>query len=189
VKLIEGVAAGLTLASVALATVRSAWCWAFGAMAVICYFVVFLDARLYANMALQIVYFALQCYGGFQWIYRKGPEKGLPTHATLEQTLIVLLIGLISTGIIGAGLSGWTNTNLPFVDSASASFSLIAVWLLARKVVENWLMWSIINLIYIPTFWSKELYFSFGLYIVLLGFNIFGYLSWLLAVKRNRAVS
>ena len=75
---IEAAAASLTLVSVGLATVRSAWCWAFGAAAVVCYFIVFLVAQLYANMALQIVYFGLQCYGGFQWAHETGPKSNLP---------------------------------------------------------------------------------------------------------------
>ena len=60
------------------------------------------------------------------------------------------------------------------------------MWLLAEKIVENWILWIFLNLIYLPTFWFKELYFSFGLYVILLGFNIFGYLSWRLAMKRRR---
>ncbi len=185
---VEGGAAGLTLASVALAAVRNAWCWPVGAVAVVGYFFVFLEAHLYADMALQVAYFGMQCYGGYRWARPgDGPSERPPGQVTGRQALILAVVGLSGTAALGAGLQAWTDAALPFADSAAACFSLVAVWLMARRLVETWPLWIGLNLAYILIFLVQRLYVSLGLYVVLVGVNVFGYLNWARAMGRRGA--
>jgi nicotinamide mononucleotide transporter len=85
--------------------------------------------------------------------------------------------------IVGAALARWTNAAAPYADAALSTTSLVANWLLARKVLENWWLWIAVNVGYVVLFWKKHLSLSAGLYAVLLALAVAGLVEW----QRSRA--
>lgn len=176
---IEVAAAIFTLLCVGLCVLRSIWCWPMGAVAVTLYFYVFLKAKLYADMSLQVVYLALQFYGWYQWLYGGEHHTALPVTRVSRSKLLALGgLGLVSTVGLGTALTTYTDANLPYWDSAATVFSLIAQWMMARKYLQNWLFWIGVNVLYVGMFVSRAMLPSLVLYLILLVMAVMGYREW-----------
>jgi nicotinamide mononucleotide transporter len=167
------------IASVYLSTREHIWSWPTALVNVALYFVVFYEAKLYADMGLQVVYFALSLYGWYEWLY--GGENRTELHVSrTTKTLGVrlLVIGIVFAAVLGTVLARFTDAALPYVDSATTSTSLVAQWMMTRKILENWLVWAAVDVVYINMFMFKHLYLTAALYAVFLVLAIMGYMQW-----------
>jgi nicotinamide mononucleotide transporter len=162
-----------------LNTRENIWGWPIGIVSVFCYIFVFYDARLYADMALQVIYVVLGFYGWYEWLYGGEAKKALRISAIRKKELILLVaIGVVATGVTFYFLQKFTDASLPFWDSLTTVFSLAGQYLLARKVLENWLFWIFVDVIYIFVYFYKELYFTSLLYLGFLVLATAGYFRW-----------
>lgn len=175
----ESLAVLFSLLSVLLTIKANIWQWAVGILGVIFYFVVYYRAKLYANMWLQVVFIALQIYGWYEWLYGGEGNSELPITRT-SATMIFLLFGMTLFGItaMSFGFKKFTDNAMPFADSAATVLSLIAQWMLAKKYIENWLVWMAVNLITIFLGLKQKLYLTAGLYVLFLVLAIIGFLEW-----------
>jgi len=175
----ELVAVVVTLLAVYLTTRLIIWCWPTALVSVTMYAVVFYRARLYADMGLQAVYFALALYGWWAWL-RGGEDHGkLRVSRTVRVAGGVLLaIGAVSGVLLGVALDRFTNASLPFMDSTLSSFSIVAQWMQTRKLLEAWLLWIVVDVFYVGMFIYKALYLTAGLYAVFLYLAVRGYVEW-----------
>ena len=176
---LELVASLLGVCCVALTVRQNIWCWPSGAVMVALFAYVFFNTQLYADAGLQVIYFVLQFYGWYQWRHA-GPGR---TTLAVRRAHWVLLLGLSilgAAGTLGLGfvLGRWTNQALPYADSAVAAFSLIAQWMMAHKLLENWAFWFGVDVLAIGVYHAKDLYFTAGLYGVFLVMAVFGHLEW-----------
>ena len=165
--------------SVYLSTREHIWSWPTALVNVALYFIVFLEAKLYADMGLQVIYFALSLYGWYEWLY--GGENRTELHVTRVTRslgLKLLLIGLASAAVLGTILARFTDASLPYLDSATTSTSLVAQWMMTRKILENWIVWAVVDVVYVGMFIFKKLYLTAGLYAVFLVLAIMGYVQW-----------
>ena len=165
--------------SVYLSTREHIWSWPTALVNVALYFIVFLEAKLYADMGLQVVYFALSLYGWYEWLY--GGENRTELHVsrvTRSLGLKLLLIGLASAALLGTILARFTDASLPYLDSATTSTSLVAQWMMTRKILENWAVWVVVDVVYVGMFIFKKLYLTAGLYAVFLGLAVMGFIQW-----------
>ena len=165
--------------SVYLSTREHIWSWPTALVNVALYFIVFLEAKLYADMGLQVVYFALSLYGWYEWLY--GGENRTELHVsrvTRSLGLKLLLIGLASAAILGTILARFTDASLPYLDSATTSTSLVAQWMMTRKILENWAVWVVVDVVYVGMFIFKKLYLTAGLYGVFLVLAVMGFIQW-----------
>ena len=165
--------------SVYLSTREHIWSWPTALVNVSLYFIVFLEAKLYADMGLQVVYFALSLYGWYEWLY--GGENRTELHVsrvTRSLGLKLLLIGLASAAIMGTMLARFTDASLPYLDSATTSTSLVAQWMMTRKILENWAVWVVVDVVYVGMFIFKKLYLTAGLYAVFLVLAVMGFIQW-----------
>ena len=165
--------------SVYLSTREHIWSWPTALVNVALYFIVFLEAKLYADMGLQVVYFALSLYGWYEWLY--GGENRTELHVsrvTRSLGLKLLLIGLASAAIMGTMLARFTDASLPYLDSATTSTSLVAQWMMTRKILENWAVWVVVDVVYVGMFIFKKLYLTAGLYAVFLVLAVMGFIQW-----------
>jgi nicotinamide mononucleotide transporter len=188
-KILELVAVVFSLACVVLAARRHIGTWPAGIIAVIAYFVVFLDSRLYADATLQIVFFAQGIYGWSLWLRGRDSTEPEVTITVLSPTRRVLLGGMIvaASFAIGTALARYTDASRPLIDSTVSVLSLAANWLLARRILENWALWLTADILYIGLFLSKGLHASALLYSVFLALAIGGWRSWLRTMPpRNR---
>lgn len=173
----EIVAVAFSLACVWLAMQRHILNWPAGIIAVSAYFWLFYEIRLYADMALQLVFFVQGIYGWYNW--KQGSEdKITPVYLGNPQRLLyaALIIAFAGTGALL--LIRFTDASTPYADALAATVSLAANWLMARKKIENWILWISADLIYILLFAYKELYLSSGIYVVFLILSIKGLISW-----------
>jgi nicotinamide mononucleotide transporter len=179
VSLLELFAAVIGALSVWLSVRQSIWSWPTAIVNVVLYVIVFYEAKLYADMGLQVIYAVLSVYGWYEWLY--GGEGRTQLHVTRTSPRLGALLTLIALGgsiALGTLLHRVTDAALPFMDSFLSSTSLVAQWMMTRKKLENWLVWILVDVLYVGMFIFKGLYLTAGLYAVFLALAVRGYLDW-----------
>lgn len=177
--MIEFLAVIFTLLSVWLTIKRHVLSWPIGLFAIAFYMLVFWQTKLYSDFGLQFIFFGQGIYGAFNWFYHRE-DKVHTKVETLSHTERVfwLFSGAIIYVVVAALMDKYTNASVPWIDSFVAVFSLIANWILARRKIESWVIWIGVDLIYINLFIFKDLYWSAGLYGILLFLAIKGLKDW-----------
>lgn len=175
---LEGFAAAFGVVSVFLSTRQNIWSWPTAIVNVALYSIVFFQGRLYGQMGLQTVYLALSIYGWHQWLH--GGDRD--TRLTVSRASPRLLLGLAALNIVGcvalALLLRRTDAALPWLDAALTTTSLVAQWMMTRKILENWLIWIVLDIVYVPLFYSQRLYATSALYAAFLVLAVMGYVEW-----------
>lgn len=176
---IELIAASLGALSVYWMTQQKPAAWPTGLLMVLLYVWIFYDARLYSEMLLQIIYVVLQIYGWWQWL-RGGTQQQGRVVSSLSATGINqgLLIGASITLALGFSMSQYTDANLPWLDAALTGFSLVAQYWMAQKRLQCWLLWIVLDIIYVGMFISAELYLTAVLYLLFTALAVYGWLQW-----------
>jgi nicotinamide mononucleotide transporter len=161
-------------------TVReSLWCWPTGLLYVVAFVVVFHQARLYANMGLQVVYGVLCVYGWYQWLHGGKDRGALAVSRTPRRALAGLLAaGVGATALLMRTLGRATDAALPFWDASTTSFSLVAQAMVTRKWIENWIVWIVVDTAYVGMYLHQGLYATAGLYGVFLVLAVMGLREW-----------
>jgi len=125
------------------------------------------------------VYFALSLYGWYEWLYGGENRTELRVSRTPRALGIRLaIIGVACAAVLGTLLARFTDAALPYIDSATTSTSLVAQWMMTRKILENWSVWVAVDVVYIAMFIFKRLYLTAGLYAVFLVLAVMGYVRW-----------
>ncbi len=164
---------------VALMARQHVWAWPVSLINVALYARIFYDARLYADMGLQGIYFALCAYGWYHWTTATTLAGELPVRRAPRNALVGgVLTALVGFLTVGALLQRFTLAALPYLDSALAGFSLVAQWLQTRKWIENWPLWIAVDLVYVGMYVFKGLYLTAGLYAVFLVLAGSGWWAW-----------
>jgi nicotinamide mononucleotide transporter len=179
VSTLEIIAALLGALSVYLSVRQNIWSWPTGIVNVCIYSVVFYDAKLYADMGLQVIYAALSIYGWYEWLYGGANRTELHVTRTSPRLGVLLsLLALAGTAALGLLLRTTTDAALPFLDSFLSSTSLVAQWMMTRKKLENWLVWIFVDVLYVGMFVYKGLHVTAVLYAVFLVLAVRGYIDW-----------
>lgn len=164
---------------------QNIWCWPVGLANVALSIFVFFFARLYADVLLQIFYLVMTLYGWYQWMYGGEEKNALSIRKIkLNEMLILAGIGTAGTLIAGALFSRYTKAALPWWDSLVAVWGVIATWAQARKILEHWMMWIVIDIICSIIYIYKELYFFTALYSLFVILAVIGLMTW----KKNYAL-
>lgn len=176
---LELAAVAFGIVSVFLSTREHIASWPTAIVNVSLYFIVFRNAKLYADMGLQLIYLGLSIYGWYEWKFGGAGRTELPvSRTTTRQVQVLLPLGLLGAALLGALLDRSTDAALPWVDSAAAVTSLCAQWMMTRKLLENWLVWIAVDVVYVAMFLYKSLYLTAGLYAVFLCLAVSGYIEW-----------
>lgn len=167
------------IVNVWLVTRQSILSWPVGLINAAMYMVVFGRAGLYSDTGLQAVYFVLSLYGWWHW-WQGGPQHGeLPVSRTSSATALVLapvaVVIWLSLWQLTARIPG---AAIPHLDAALVSASLIAQWMMTRKLLEHWLVWIAVNAVYVGLFFNRHLPLTAVLYSVFLFLAILGYRKW-----------
>ncbi|WP_162051700.1 nicotinamide riboside transporter PnuC [Pontibacter pamirensis] len=189
--LVELIGVVTGIACVWLAAKQNIWTWPIGLISVGMYVFVFYDARLYADMGLNAFYFVTSLYGWYVWLYggKNHSERKVGRVSKKEMT-VLLALGLVFTLSLGYFLDNYTDADLSYTDSATTAVSLIGYWMMAKKQLENWIVWLIVDVVYVGVYTYKDLYLTSFLYFVFLLLSIKGYLDWkkdLVALKQAPA--
>ncbi|HZJ01557.1 MAG TPA: nicotinamide riboside transporter PnuC [Gemmatimonadaceae bacterium] len=176
---IETIAAVFGVISVFLSVRQNIWSWPTAIVNTGMYIFVFFAAKLYADTGLQVIYVVLNAYGWYHWLYGGKNRTELPVSRTSGRVGL-LLVGIViaGTGIIGTVLARTTDAALPYVDAMTTSVSLSAQWMMTRKLLENWIIWVAVDVVYIGVYIYKSLYLTAALYLVFLILSAMGYFQW-----------
>lgn len=162
-----------------LTTRQNVWCWPLGIVNVLLYAVVFYQSKLYADMGLQLVYVGFALYGWYHWLHPGPSRRVLPvTRIGAAAALSLVAAFAVASWGLSTFLATRTDASLPSVDAATTVASLTAQWLQARKVLENWYVWIVTDLIYIAMYVYKDLFLTAGLYLVFTILAVVGLREW-----------
>jgi nicotinamide mononucleotide transporter len=187
---VEIVAALFGVVSVYLSTKENIWSWPTAIVNVGLYIVIFFESKLYADTGLQVVYVILNAYGWYHWLYGGKNRTELPVSRTPARLAAALVaIGAVSTLIIGTLLAKKTDAALPYIDAATTSTSLVAQWMMTRKLLENWIVWVAVDVVYIGMYVFKSLHVTAVLYLIFLILSAMGYFQWRKSLQAEAAVS
>lgn len=166
--------------SVFLMARQSVWGWPSGIVCVSAYAWVFGQSRLYANMALQFVFLALQLYGWVHWWKGTGERHdALPVTRLSPRAAAGWAIAGATAGLaLGAFMAARTDASNPWPDASLTAFSLVAQWLQARKVLECWIVWILVDVGYIGLFLVQRLHLTAVLYAVFLVLCVYALREW-----------
>ncbi len=167
------------LAGVWLATRQNVWTWPVGLVSVLAYTVFFYQLKLYADMGLQVFFAGAGLYGWYEWLYGGRNKTELPVSRLSTGTITLLVFaGAIFTMLLGFYFQKFTDASYPVLDSGLAAYSLIGQFLLTRKKIENWVLWFVVDVVYVWLYIQKEAYLTAGLYFVFLGLAVQGFINW-----------
>lgn len=177
----QWLAFGLNLAYVVLAGRGNVWCWFFGFFGTIFQFVVCMDAELKSDAALQVYYAFSAIYGWYSWQERN--DKGVPLDISRIPLSMHLKIGLVGTLIaIPLGFY-WQSAAFRFEDAFLSVFSIVTTFLTARKVLESWLYWLVIDFSYALIYFGRDKYMLGVLSLIYFVFSIRGFYMWRKTLK------
>ena len=174
----EVVAVILAIAYLLLVIRQNILCWAAALASVLIYLVIFFNAQLYMESVLQIFYAAMAVYGWYQWKYGGVEHQGLRI-VTWKLRHHAIAIGgiLVSTMVFGWGLSA-TDAAFPYLDSFTTVAAVVTTFMVARKVLENWAYWFVIDGLSVYLYMSRELYLTAGLFVLYLVMIVIGFRCW-----------
>ena len=187
---IEWAAVVLGVINVVLVVRRSVWNYPFGLAMVALYLVVFYEARLYSDALLQIFFFVVQIYGWRNWVAAKGRVGEVPVGTMPSRDRAIWLFGTaVASGAWGIAMARLTDAAAPLVDAGVAGTSVAAQILMARRRVESWSLWSLVDVVAIGLYWSRDLRATSLLYALFLVLSIVGLIGWARALRDDEVAA
>ena len=176
---LEVLAVGFGTVSVWLSVRQNIWSWPTAIVNVLLYVLVFRREKLYADMGLQVIYAILSVYGWYEWLHGGTNRTELKVSRwSLPLMGVLAVVAALGTWQLGRFFATHTDAAFPYLDSGLTMTSLVAQYLMTRKVLENWLIWIAADVVYVGLFVYKGLRLTAGLYIVFLVLAAIGYRQW-----------
>jgi len=177
--LLEFLAFIVSVLGVWLTTARSLWNFPFSLLSVALYGVIFYQVKLYADMALQVIFAATLLYGLRQWLRgRSDSGELLVTRVSRVEVAVSIGIGCAAALTLGYLLHAHTDASLPWIDSMLLSGSLVASIWAARRNIENWWLWIVVDVLYVGVYVVKHLYLTAVLYAAFVLLAVLGLRRW-----------
>jgi nicotinamide mononucleotide transporter len=156
------------------------WCWPVALLNVIIYIYVFFISKLYADFGLQLFYLYMTLYGWYHWLYGGKDHLELPvSRISLKNFLILFVIGMPTVFILGYLLKKYTDAYYPYWDSFVSIWGIIGTYMMARKIIEHWLVWIVVDLICVGIYYYKNLFATSVLYFIFIILAIYGWQKWI----------
>lgn len=176
-KIIEYLGVALGILYVIGAILEKKWCWYAGLLATVMYAISVYHFQLYGEFILQFFYFGISFYGLMQWSKNQKKDDLHISHTTMAELGRNLLLGAVfSLGFYA--LLVYFEGSYPFWDSVTSGFGVSTTYLVARKKIENWILWVLIDIILCIVLYLKGMPFYSFLYIVYVFFALYGFFSW-----------
>lgn len=171
----------LGLAYILLEYKASIWMWAVGAVMQLLGIVLYYQKGLYADCGMEFYYLGMTAYGYWKWKTLKTPSRGSGegvSHIPLRLALLWACIALTLWAVIWYLLSHFTDSTVPVADAFTTALSLVGIWALAHKYLEQWLVWIAVDVVTCWLYFTKDIPFKaslYGLYVVI---AVAGYRRW-----------
>ena len=187
---VELLAVLLAVGYLLLAIRQNIWCWFFAAISTAIYVYLFLQAKLYMESLLNIFYFAMALYGWYIWYFGRVGNAELPVSVWSRSIHAVALVVIAAISLTtGHLLDRFTDAAFPYVDSVTTWGAVWATFLVARKVLENWWYWLVIDVISVFIYWARDLQLTSLLFVIYVILVPIGLLNWTRSYREvNEAV-
>lgn len=183
----EVIAVIAAVAYLLLAIRQNILCWFFALLSTAIYIALFIDARLYMESLLNVFYFGMALYGWYVWHSGSDRESSLPVsrwrlpvHAAAIAA--IALVSLLS----GFLLDRYSDAAYPYVDSLTTFSAIWATFLVARKVLENWWYWLVIDAVSVFLYWARDLQLTSLLFVAYVALIPFGLIAWTRSYHNQR---
>ncbi|MBC80116.1 MAG: nicotinamide mononucleotide transporter [Gammaproteobacteria bacterium] len=177
--ILELTAVIFAIAYLLLAIRENILCWYAAFISTSIFLLIFWQVNLYMESGLQVYYLAMAVYGWYQWTRGGNKQSGISISTwPIASHLLSLAVILIATIASGYLLSENSDARLPYLDSFTTWASIVTTYMVARKVLENWIYWFVIDSISIFLYLDRELYFTALLFAAYLVIVVFGFLVW-----------
>ena len=180
---LELIAMLLSLAYVILAAKGSLWCWPAAFISTALYTIIFYDVLLLMDSALNAYYLLMAVYGYWQWSKNTGNKQGVSTDLSIVSWSLTwhikVCLGLaVVAATLGYVMANFTPAAFPYLDTFTTVYAIFATYLVAQKVLENWLYWIVIDLVSIYLYIEKGLIPTTVLFIIFVVVACYGYVKW-----------
>ncbi len=177
--LFELIAFSFAIAGVFLTARSHVAGWILGIIGAAFYVPVFYLSRLYAETGLQLFYMVMGAFGFYNWIrLGKMEESKTISNITLKQIISLIVLFIIGSFTLAKILQNFSNTDVPYFDACMGISGLLITWMMARKYIENWICWVIVDLANAGLFIYKSLYLTAFLYIIMAVIALYGLKTW-----------
>jgi len=155
--------------------------WFFGLITSLLYVYVFFVSKIYADMGINIYYVIISIYGWIHWASNRDEKKETLPYSRLKKKQIWVLtaVTIIFFFIIAYILKKYTDSDVVVFDALTTAGSITATWMLARKIIEHWIIWVFVDAISIGLYIYKDLYPTVLLFIFYTVLAVVGYFEWL----------
>jgi len=169
----------LGLAYILLEYRASVWMWAVGFMMQALGIVLYYQKGLYADCGMETYYIFVTVYGCYKWLRGTDDKRSLPVRHFPRRLIVPWLVVIAAVwAVIYWLLVTFTNSNVPVADSFTTALSIVGVWALAHKYLEQWFIWIVVDIVTTVLYFYKDIPFKaslYGLYVVI---AVFGYFKW-----------
>ena len=193
-QILEIVGAGVGLFYIWLEYKANVWLWLVGIVMPALYIYVYYKSGFYADMGINIYYLFAGIWGWAAWLgktSRRQTETGREADGPLPVTrtpgrvwLPAMIVGGVFFVAIAWVLIEFTDSTVPFGDAFTTAFSIVGLWMLARKYAEQWLVWLVVDVVCCGLYLYKDLYFTGALYGLYSVIAVFGYIKWLKMIEK-----
>lgn len=175
--IIEIIAVFFAILYIVFTALESNWCWLFAALSTILYIFICYDAQLFLETVLQFFYLFMALYGWLQW--KKSNATVTRIHGISFQLHVKLIVIAELTALLaGYFFSKYTSAALPWMDAHITAYSIVATYMVTKKIIENWLWWFVIDALAVYLYFTKNLNLTALLYLVYVIMVVFGYYKW-----------
>jgi len=155
--------------------------WPVGLLTSVLYVWVFFFSKLYADMGLQLYYVFISIYGWYEWLRGNRSDAGEKleiSRLSVKLGIVLLVVNALLFLIIWFILKNYTDSPVPMADGLATSLSIVATWMLARKILEQWLVWIFVDAFSVGLFWYKDLMPTVILFVVYTIMAVAGFVEW-----------
>lgn len=174
----EVVAVILGIGYIVLAAKESLWSWPFAFFSTLIYTIIFWEGALVSSSLLNFYYMVMAIYGFILW-KGEGEDKRLKISTwSLTRHIGVIIFGISSSLLLGYLLSIYTEAKFVYLDAFVMVFSIITTWMLAKKVLSNWLYWIVIDTAAIVLYWQSGYIVTILLFMIYIVLAVYAYIRW-----------
>jgi len=167
------------VAGVFLTIRQNIWCFPIGLINVTVSLVLFFQQKLYSDAIQQFVYIILLSYGWYKWVRGEDKSRELKiSFSSFKLLATLLLLCIFFSAGVGMVFKKYTDASLPYWDATATALSFAAQWMIAKKKIENWLLWIIVNIMYVGIYLYKGLFLYTILFAIYLLLAIMGWREW-----------
>ncbi|HSC15476.1 MAG TPA: nicotinamide riboside transporter PnuC [Gammaproteobacteria bacterium] len=178
---LEAAGAFFSVVYLVLAIRENLWCWPAAFVSSVLTMILMFERRLYAESVLNVYYVAMAVYGWYQWRYggTKGAAGELPISVWPLKAHALAIGGTLAlSAVIGRLMADYTDAAFPYLDTFVSVGSLVTTYMVARKILENWLYWLVVDSLSLYLYWQRDLNLYVLLFAVYLVLVVIGLVRW-----------